>query len=245
MVVMKPAPEERAHEVLLRNGKTLATAESCTGGLLGDRITGVPGSSAYYLGGVIAYANSVKEQVLEVSKEMMVEHGAVSELTALEMARGARRLLNADYGISVTGIAGPGGGSEQKPVGLTWVAVSGPEGDFAARHIYPGDREQNKHAAVDSVLELLLRVIEPDNGEPIQVDTKRDKQDRLVPMAFSMGGNRHIIIDWGRRWNEDDSEHMLVRTQDSRTYEIAFDEHEATWRLVRKLRTPRGPSEVV
>ncbi len=242
---MKPAPEERAQALLIKSGKTLATAESCTGGLLGDRITGVPGSSAYYLGGVIAYANAVKEQILKVPKEMMVEHGAVSELTALGMARGVRRLLNADYGLSVTGIAGPGGGTVEKPVGLTWVAVSGPEGDFAARHIYPGDREENKHAAVDSVLELLLEVVASETDRLIQVDARRDKQDRWVPVAFNLSGTRHNIVDWGRRWGEGGEEHMLVRTEGGKTYEIAFDEGEAAWRLVRELRTPRGPSEVV
>jgi PncC family amidohydrolase len=245
MVVMNPVPEERVNAVLIKRGRTIATAESCTGGLLGDRITGVPGSSAYFLGGVIAYANDVKEHILNVPKETMVEHGAVSEETALEMARGARNVLNADYGLSVTGIAGPGGGSDEKPVGLTWVAVSGPEGDFAVKHIYPGDRDENKHAAVDSVLELLLEVAEGDKGKPIQVNTRRDEQDRLVPTVLVLGGNRHSIIDWGRRWKEGSSEHMLVRTSDGRTHEIAFDEQEAVWRLIRTLRTPKDPSEVV
>lgn len=155
---MDETPEARIGKVLTPAGKTLATAESCTGGLLGDRITTVPGSSAFYLGGVIAYANDVKEHLLGVLKETMVAHGAVSEETALEMARGARRVLGADYGISVTGIAGPGGGTPEKPVGLTWVAVSGADDERAVQHIYPEDREQNKHAAVDSVLELLLEV---------------------------------------------------------------------------------------
>lgn len=157
---MEDALEERIAEKLTSMGKTIATAESCTGGLLGDRITDVPGSSKYYLGGVIAYANDVKEHVLGVLKATMVDHGAASEETALEMARGARRLLSVDYGISVTGIAGPGGGTIVKPVGLTWVAVSGHKDERAVRHVYPGDRQHNKHAAVDSVLELLLQMLE-------------------------------------------------------------------------------------
>lgn len=242
---MESSPEERVHDVLIARGKTIATAESCTGGLLGDRVTEVPGSSTYYLGGVIAYANDVKEDLLDVHKATMVEYGAVSEQTALEMARGARRALKADYGLSVTGIAGPGGGTPEKPVGLTWVAVSGPEGDRAARHIYPGSRVENKHAAVDSVLELLLQILEDDGGEAIQVETSRDSKDRLVPTAFTLDGERYRILDWGRRWKDGDHEHMLVRTQRGETVEIAFDEGESAWRLVRSLQPPRGPSEVV
>ncbi len=99
-------------------------AESCTGGLVGHRITDVPGSSTYFLGGVIAYAYEAKERLLDVRHATLYEHGAVSEQTALEMARGARRVLGADIGIAVTGIAGPGGGLPDKPVGTTWVAVS-------------------------------------------------------------------------------------------------------------------------
>lgn len=242
---MESSPEERVHDVLIARGKTIATAESCTGGLLGDRVTEVPGSSTYYLGGVIAYANDVKEDLLDVHKATMVEYGAVSEQTALEMARGARRALKSDYGLSVTGIAGPGGGTPEKPVGLTWVAVSGPEGDRAARHIYPGSRVENKHAAVDSVLELLLQILEDDGGEAIQVETSRDSKDRLVPTAFTLDGERYRILDWGRRWKDGDHEHMLVRTQRGETVEIAFDEGESAWRLVRSLQPPRGPSEVV
>jgi PncC family amidohydrolase len=240
---MAESPEERVRKVLTENGRTLATAESCTGGLLGDRITGVPGSSAYYMGGVIAYANEVKENLLGVSKETMIAHGAVSEETALEMARGVRKALQADYGLSVTGVAGPGGGSPEKPVGLTWVGVSGPEGDRAAKFIYPGDRDQNKHAAVDSVLELLLKVVAGLPGEPIVVEAKSDRGARLVPLAFTRDGKRHEILDWGRRWREEQREHMLVRTHDAVTYELALDEREGVWRMIRKLRTPRGPAD--
>jgi PncC family amidohydrolase len=245
MVVMMSAPEERVKVVLTKRGRTMATAESCTGGLLGDRITGVPGSSVYYLGGVIAYANEVKEHILGVPKDTMVEHGAVSEQTALAMARGARRVLQADYGLSVTGIAGPGGGSQEKPVGLTWVAVSGPEGDRAVRFIFPGDRDENKHAAVDVVLELLLKLMVVDPGEPIGVETSSDKQGRVVPVAFTRDGERHAILDWGRRWREEQREHMLVRTNAGTTYELAFDEHRATWHLVRRIRSSHGPADLV
>jgi PncC family amidohydrolase len=147
-------------ELLVARGLTLAVAESCTGGLLGHRITSVSGSSAYFLGGVIAYAYEAKERLLEVRHATLYEHGAVSEQTAIEMARGARRALRADIGLSVTGIAGPGGGMPGKPVGLTWVAVSLREGERAEKHIWDGDREGNKADSARAALELLRKTLE-------------------------------------------------------------------------------------
>lgn len=233
-------PEKRVHDVLVDATKTLATAESATGGLLGDRITSIAGSSAYYLGGVIAYANDVKEHVLKVSKAMMIEHGAVSSETALAMARGVRQLLNADYGLSITGIAGPGGGSAEKPVGLTWVAVSSAQDERARKFVYAGTRDQNKQRAVDSVLELLLEVMdESGNGAAIiQVETKDGQEGGVIPIAFSWHDEHHIILDWGRRWREGEHEHMLVRIQGGDTYELSVDSTGTVWRLERKLRTP-------
>ena len=98
-------------------------AESCTGGLLGDRFTNVPGSSVYFLGGVVSYSNEAKMNLLGVQNDTLVEHGAVSEETAAEMAQGVRQLFQADTGISVTGISGPDGGTPEKPVGLTFIAI--------------------------------------------------------------------------------------------------------------------------
>lgn len=149
-------------KLLTERSLTLAVAESCTGGLLGHRITNVSGSSAYFLGGVVAYAYEAKERLLEVRHATLYEHGAVSEQTAVEMARGARRALRADIGLSVTGIAGPGGGMPGKPVGLTWVAISMREGDRAEKHIWDGDREQNKADSVHAALDLLRRTLEQD-----------------------------------------------------------------------------------
>ena len=141
---------------------TLAVGESCTGGLVGHTITNVPGSSDYFLGGIIAYSYEAKERLLGVSHQTLYEHGAVSKETAVEMARGARSALGADIGLSVTGILGPGGGTPEKAVGLTWVAVSSRRGERAEQHQWDGDRESNKLQSVEATLSLLLKVVQGD-----------------------------------------------------------------------------------
>lgn len=155
--------ELRLGKRLMELGKTLAVAESCTGGLIGHRITDVPGSSAYFLGGVIAYAYEAKEHLLNVRHSTLYEFGAVSEQTASEMARGARRALGADIGAAVTGIAGPGGGLPDKPVGTTWVAVSTRDREWARLHQWQGDRAENKNSSVEAVLALLMEVLDQQN----------------------------------------------------------------------------------
>ena len=115
-------------QLLLQRGETLAVAESCTGGGVGERLTKVPGSSAYFLGGVIAYANPVKVQVLQVNPQVLEEQGAVSAIVAEQMALGVQSLLKTDWGLSITGIAGPGGGTEAKPVGLVYIGIADPQG---------------------------------------------------------------------------------------------------------------------
>ena len=137
-------------------------AESCTGGLIGHRITNVPGSSDYYLGSITAYAYEAKERLLGVKNETLLKYGAVSRETALEMAAGVRQSLAGFFplakliGLSVTGIAGPGGGMPGKPVGLTWIGLSTPEGDWAWKFIWKGTREENKTQSADMVLGILL-----------------------------------------------------------------------------------------
>lgn len=135
---------------------TLACAESCTGGLIGALVTAVAGSSEYFLGGVIAYANAVKVGELNVSPATLADHGAVSAATAREMALGVRARLGADYAVSVTGIAGPGGATPDKPVGLVFVGLAGPSGVTAIRHVFPGDREAVRLAAAGAALERVL-----------------------------------------------------------------------------------------
>ena len=147
--------EDAVGRLLIERGLTLATAESCTGGLLGNRITNVAGSSEYYLGGIVSYSDAAKMNLLGVSQETLKEFGAVSEETAQEMALGARRLLQSDVGVSITGIAGPTGGTEDKPVGLVYIAVD-VAGDVAVRKfVFSEDRRYNKELSAQAALNLV------------------------------------------------------------------------------------------
>jgi len=153
---MPESLEARVGEALRRRGLTLAAAESCTGGLIGHRLTNIPGSSDYFLGGIVAYAYDAKERLLGVHHRTLYEHGAVSRETVVEMARGARQALGADIGLAVTGIAGPTGGLPGKPVGLTWIAISTREGEKTEERIWQGDREENKRRSAEAAMEMLL-----------------------------------------------------------------------------------------
>ena len=147
--------EDAVGRLLIERGLTLATAESCTGGLLGNRITNVAGSSEYYLGGIVSYSDAAKMNLLGVSQETLKEFGAVSEETAQEMALGARRVLQSDVGVSITGIAGPTGGTEDKPVGLVYIAVD-VAGDVAVRKfVFSEDRRYNKELSAQAALNLV------------------------------------------------------------------------------------------
>lgn len=148
--------EEKVGALLSQRGWTLAVAESCTGGLVGHRITNVSGSSAYFEGGVISYSNEVKEHVLGVPLETLIDHGAVSKETVLAMARGVRRLLGTDVAVSITGIAGPTGGTPEKPVGLVYIGLVAEDAEFAEKHIWAGDRESNKARTAEAALKLLF-----------------------------------------------------------------------------------------
>ena len=146
---------------LLRQRKlTLATAESCTGGLIANRITDVSGSSEYFRGGIVAYAYEAKVALLDVSWDTLRTYGAVSKETVIEMARGARMALGADIAISVSGIAGPGGGMPDKPVGTTWIGLSTTDGDWARKYVWEGDRLQNKISSVSAALQFVLDYVE-------------------------------------------------------------------------------------
>lgn len=139
----------------LASGLTVSTAESCTGGLVGHVITQVDGSSGYYLGGVVSYSDALKRSVLDVPAEMLERHGAVSAQTAVAMAEGARRAFGSDLAVSVTGIAGPGGGTDAKPVGLVYVSVASARGHQVRRFHWTADRDGNKRHSAAAALELL------------------------------------------------------------------------------------------
>jgi competence/damage-inducible protein CinA-like protein len=159
------ARDERPIEELVlalcrARGLTLATGESCTGGLVAERLTRVPGSSDVFLGSIVAYADDVKVSALDVPRELIDEHGAVSAEVAAAMARGARERLGADLGIGVTGIAGPGGGTPDKPVGLVYAAVSAPDAERTIDFSYPSDRAAIRSRAAVAALHLVRRVLE-------------------------------------------------------------------------------------
>jgi PncC family amidohydrolase len=153
---LKEPLEVTIGKLLRERSLKLAVAESCTGGLLCDRITDVPGSSDYFIGGFVSYAYEAKVQSLGVSWDTLKAYGAVSRETVLEMARGARRVLDTDIGIAVSGIAGPGGGIPEKPVGLTWIGLSAPDGEWARVFTWQGDRLQNKAQSAEAALQVLL-----------------------------------------------------------------------------------------
>ena len=136
---------------------TLGVAESCTGGLVSHVITDLSGSSAFFLGGVVAYANEVKSSILGVPEALLIAHGAVSHQVALSMAQGVKRALGSDVGIATTGVAGPTGGTLEKPVGTVFIAVSTPLGDEVEHRLWRSDREGNKRLSAEAALALLER----------------------------------------------------------------------------------------
>ena len=149
--------EEEIGDMLRKGGLSVSTAESCTGGLVSHRITNVSGSSDYYKGGIIAYVNAVKEELLHVRSAIIEEQGAVSAECAVAMAEHVRTLLDSDFGIATTGIAGPTGGTPDKPVGLVYIALATKDYVHHERYIFPGDREENKREAADAALEMLKK----------------------------------------------------------------------------------------
>ena len=155
-VIVANSVEVQIGHLLRKRELKLALAESCTGGLIGDRITNVPGSSEYFLGGLVAYANEAKVALLGVSWDTLNTKGAVSQETVLEMARGARRILNTDIAVAVTGIAGPGGGTPEKPVGTTWIGLVAKQGEWTRLFQFSGNREQNKISSANAALQMLL-----------------------------------------------------------------------------------------
>jgi nicotinamide-nucleotide amidase len=159
--------EEHVLALCRARGLTLATAESCTGGIVAARLTGIPGASDVFLGGIVAYANEVKQAELGVPADLLERHGAVSAEAAAAMAGGARERLGADVAVGVTGVAGPGGGTEEKPVGLVFLHAEGPEGGKAREFTIPGDREAIRKRAAVMALHLVRRLLSQDPDEDV------------------------------------------------------------------------------
>jgi PncC family amidohydrolase len=153
---MSDSLEAQMGSLLRARGWKIAFAESCTGGLLSNRVTNVPGSSEYFLGSLVAYAYEAKANLLGVSWDTLNSHGAVSRETVLEMARGARNVFQSDIAASLSGIAGPGGGTPTKPVGTVWLALAAPDGEWTRLFHFLGDRIQIKAASADAALQFVL-----------------------------------------------------------------------------------------
>ena len=151
---------ERLQGLCLSRGLTVAVAESCTGGLIAATLTEVPGASGYFLGGVVSYADEAKTRILEVAAPTIEAHGAVSAQAARSMAIGARNQFGSSLAASVTGISGPGGGTSDKPVGLTYVGLATDEVADVRRFVWAGDRSSNRHESVRAVLEWLIEETE-------------------------------------------------------------------------------------
>ena len=148
--------ENRLVKLLIEKNKKISTAESCTGGLLAQRITSVAGSSACFDLGVVTYANEQKMKILGVSEENLKNFGAVSKEVALEMSEGAKRISGADFAIGITGLAGPGGGTDEKPVGLVYISLKSDDVHFAGRYIFDGTRDEIRKKASDTAIQLVL-----------------------------------------------------------------------------------------
>jgi PncC family amidohydrolase len=148
-------------EYQAKTGKplTIGAVESATGGRIADRITNVPGSSDYFKGSVVAYSNEVKIALVGVKRKTIENYGAVSEQTALEMAQGGRKLLNVDICVSDTGIAGPSGATLEKPVGLFYLGLAARDESFSQKHVFPGNREENKRDAAEAALDMLKQYL--------------------------------------------------------------------------------------
>ncbi len=242
-------------EQLRQRGLTLAVAESCTGGLLAGTIVAIPGSSDYFLGGVVAYANEVKSGILGVAPATLAAHGAVSWQAAAEMAWGALALLGANLALSTTGIAGPAGGTPDKPVGTVYIALSTRERILWQRHQWAGPRLENIRSSVGAALKLLEAHLThaeqeaaesgsltpaqlADHDEVVQVELRGGQGGRAVPTAFTWRGQRHIIESHGRSWRDAEGAwHYLVMSQGHGTFQLDRDPA-GRWRVGRAWPRP-------
>ncbi len=233
---MEPETLEYVVGQALRQRKMrLAVAESCTGGLIGHQLTNVPGSSAYFLGGVIAYANEVKEGLLGVESATLAAHGAVSREAVLEMARGVRQRLGADIGLAVSGIAGPGGGTPEKPVGLVWIGLSAADQEIARRYQWSGDRQSVKTHAARAALQLLAEYLglppaaATENLLELEVRARYNAQGEALPISLSLDGVDYRVESLGRRWSDARGEHVLVMLAGGKALELIYTPTTGRW----------------
>jgi len=235
--VMDTSLEADVVRILSGRGQTVATAESCTGGLVAHRLTNIPGSSACVLGGVVAYANEIKEQIAGVRHETLVQHGAVSAETAAELAQGIRRLFGVDVAVSVTGIAGPGGATAEKPVGLTYISVTAAGYELVRRYVWDSDRLTNKEQSADAALSMLLDYLRQNVQETMQasddllsqVDADIRPDGQVTPRAFTWRGQRLLVDSIGRQWLEGSRRHVLVISRSGETLELAVTMPAMSW----------------
>jgi PncC family amidohydrolase len=228
-------PQTKAGKLLNQLGLTLAVAESCTGGLVGHLLTNIPGSSAYFKGGVIAYAYESKVRILGVKQETLELHGAVSQETVLEMARGVRQLFQTDIGLSISGIAGPDGGSPEKPVGLTWIGLCAEDFDQAENFLWQGDRLQVKEQSASQALQMVNDYLRSQDrlkkAESVQVTCRFDPQGRIYPLHFTRQGSQSNVNSVGRQWEDSAGKHILVMDQSDQVYELLYINRTGKWLL--------------
>jgi len=215
--VIDTTTENKIAKLCLERGYKLAIAESCTGGLVGHRITNLPGSSKYFLGSIVAYDYSAKRGVLGVKPEILEKYGAVSKETALEMADGTRRILSTEepiekiIGASVTGIAGPEGGTPDKPVGLVWIGISNYWYRSAASFIWTGNRIENKEFSSQAVLNQLLDTLRTlSRYHRVKVRSLINFSGSLEPKAIMRDNLEIPITAIGRQWQDELGTHILV-----------------------------------
>lgn len=222
-------------QLLSDQNATLSTAESCTGGLIGHLLTNVPGSSAWYQGGVVSYSNELKMQVLGVKAATLDRVGAVSEQVAEQMAVGARQAFHTTYALSVTGIAGPGGSTADKPVGLTYIGVATPALVVVRRYVWQGSREGNKQSSANAALELIHNVLtgatvtQTPATKSTVVEVRLSEGGSMTPTAFVWQGRTFKITDWGRQTEKGNVLTFLVMTARSKAWELEFDRTSSIW----------------
>jgi PncC family amidohydrolase len=228
--------ENEVVRLLTERKLTIATGESCTGGLIANRITNVAGSSACLLGGLIAYSNQVKERIASVSGETLSQYGAVSAEVARELARGVRSMFAADVAVSVTGIAGPGGSTPGKPVGLTYIGICAEGYEQVAKHIWQSDRIGNKQRSADAALGMVLHYLgarmsmgNNDTDVATDVEASLAADGQVTARAFTWQGRRLVVTSSGRQWQEADRRHLLVQTSSGETLELAIAMPEMRW----------------